>query len=114
MKLIIKREQEEKKGIFGGSKGISFLLSCRVELDSEERALVEKYKQWDIPVYTYETVKGTPATWTLRGIAEGRSVSCDGVGTLLDGEENIKAACNNLKIIIEVMESFGGEEVIEF
>ena len=49
MKLYIRRNQEEKKGLFGGHKGMTFLLSCRVELSSEESSLIEKYKQWASP-----------------------------------------------------------------
>lgn len=113
MKLCVKREQEEKKGFFGGSKGVSFLLSCRVELDGEEKGLIEKYKQWDLPVYEYESVKGMPVSWSVRQITSGASVSCDGVGALLAGEEQIKEACNNLKVMLRVMSSFGGEDVYE-
>lgn len=44
MKLYIRRDQEEQKGFFGGSKGMSFSLNCRLELDGTEKQLVEKYK----------------------------------------------------------------------
>jgi hypothetical protein len=45
MKAHIKREQDEKKGLFGGSIGISFSLSCHLELTDAEKALVDKYRQ---------------------------------------------------------------------
>jgi hypothetical protein len=35
------------------------------------------------------------------------------VTELLELEEKIKEACKNLKILLAVMASFGGEEVIE-
>jgi hypothetical protein len=44
MKLLIKRDQKAQAGMFGGHKGMSFVLSYRVELTPEEKALVEKYK----------------------------------------------------------------------
>jgi hypothetical protein len=36
------------------------------------------------------------------------------VTTLLDREAVIKQACQELKILLDVMASFGGEEIIEF
>ena len=113
MKLHIKRDQAEQKGFFGGSKGFSFSLDCRLELDEIEKSLIEKYKQWDMTVHAYGLANGGNATWSLRAISEGRTVSCDGVPTLLQSEEEVKNACNNVKTLLQVMESFGGEEVIE-
>ena len=114
MKLYIKRDQEEKKGLFGGSKGFSFLLSCRIDLTPEENELVERYKQWDMPVHSYETVNGGVMTWTLNSLKTGKTVSCEGVATLLEDEERIKNACQNVRVILDVMASFGGEELVEF
>ncbi len=39
MKLYIERDQAEQKGFFGGSKGFSFSLTCRLELDEAEKVL---------------------------------------------------------------------------
>lgn len=114
MQLYITRNQEEQKGFFGGSKGFSFLLTCRVKLNEGEISLVEKYKQWDIPIYSYQTVSNTTGTWSLRGITEGKTLSCAGVMELLGSEEQIKEACQNLKILLGVMATFGGEEIVEF
>ncbi len=114
MKLYIARNQEEEIGFFGGSKGFNFLLTCRVELNEEEKLLIEKYKQWDIPVYSYQTVNDAIETWSLNEITQGRSVSCAGVVVLIESEELIKEACNNLKVLLGVMATFGGEEIIEF
>lgn len=113
MKLHIKRDQAEQKGLLGGTKGFSFSLACRLELNDAEKSLIEKYKQWDMPVHTYELERGGQATWSLRDIAQGKTVTCAGVPALLQSEEEIKEACNNVKVLLEVMESFGGEEVID-
>ena len=113
MQLHIKRDQAEQKGFFGGSKGFNFSLNCRLELNENEKSLVEKYKQWDMVVHGYEMEKGGTATWSLRDLSAGKIVTCNGVGALLQSEEEIKGACSNTKIMLEVMESFGGEEVIE-
>ena len=114
MKLFIRRNQEEKRGMLGGYKGMSFLLTARLELTADEKALIEKYKQWDTVVHSYESDNGVPVDWTLRSMISGRSVSCDGVVPLIESEDNIKNSCNNLKILLEVMDTFGGEQIIEF
>lgn len=114
MKLAIKRDQEDVKGFFGGSKGISFSLGCRVELTPEETALVEKYKQWDLTVHTYALANGGTARWSLRELTSGKSVTCEGVGALLESEGEVKQACANVKVMLDVMNSFGGQEVVEF
>ncbi len=74
MKLIIKRDQKEQKGIFGGYKGMTFLLSSRVELTPDEQALIAKYKAEDHTL-TYTT-------------SSNRRADTQGYGQLLD------AGCN--------------------
>ena len=44
MKLIVKRDQADRKGVFGGHKGMNFLLAFRVELTSAEQELVTQYR----------------------------------------------------------------------
>lgn len=113
MKLHIRRGQDERRGFFGGSKGMSFALSARIELSAEERALVEKYKQWDVWVYLdKETERATP--WTLKDMQESRTITRNGVEELLKAEGQLKNACGNLKALLSVMASFDGEEVVEF
>ena len=115
MKLIIKRDQQAQKGIFGGQKGMTFLLSYRVELSPEEEALVEKYKVEDY-VLTYTTNRdGTKLPKdTVRRLMQGESESVKDITILLNNEEIIKNACKNFKTLLEVMATFGGEEVIKF
>lgn len=115
MKLIIKRNQQANKGIFGGHKGMTFLLSYRVELSPEEEALVEKYKVEDYTL-TYTTSRDgiqLPKN-TVRRLMQGVSEDVKDITILLNNEEVIKDACKNFKTLLEVMATFGGEEVIEF
>ncbi len=42
MKLIMKRDQRDEKGVFGGDKGVTYIHTCRVELDPMEQELVSK------------------------------------------------------------------------
>ena len=113
MKLHVKRDQAEQKGFFGGSKGFNFSLTCRLDLNDTEKALIDKYKQWDIAVHSYALENGGQATLSLNDITSGKTINCAGVATLLQSEEEVKDACNNVKILLQVMESFGGEEIIE-
>lgn len=42
MKLALKRSQQDIKGMLGGHKGVSFTLSYRLVLSSEEQELVQR------------------------------------------------------------------------
>jgi len=115
MKLIIKRDQKVQKGIFGGHKGMTFLLSYRVELSPEEEALIEKYKVEDYTL-TYTTGRDgiqLPKD-TVRSLMQGVTEEVKDITILLNNEETIKGACKNFKTLLEVMATFGGEEVVEF
>jgi len=111
MKLTIKREQKEQKGMFGGHKGMTFLLSCRVELTPEERELIAKYKAEEQPL-TYNRA-GEPGL-RISSLVRGVRYEVKDVTTLLNNEDVIKDACKEFKTLLMVMASFGGEETIEF
>jgi len=115
MRLVIKRNQNEQKGILGGHKGMSFLLSCKVELTSAEQDLIAKYRADKQPLAYTTTKKGddVPAVH-IADLVRGISYELKDVVTLLSTEEDIKNACEAFKTILVVMESFGGEEIIEF
>lgn len=102
MKLIIKRDQD--KGFLGG---ISFILEAQVVLTPEEKELVKKYKAHNEILYTKEA-------YTIKDLLNGVRQKCKDVTILLNGEKVYKEACNYFKTLLEVMASFGGEEVIEF
>lgn len=50
---------------------------------------------------------------SVNNLVGGRSTELDSISTLLDLEDNIKKGCQNLKDLLLVMNTFGGEEVIE-
>jgi hypothetical protein len=113
MKLIIRRNQQAQKGVFGGHKGMSFILSCRIELTSEERSLVEKYKAENYPL-TFVTRDGHQIpSITVSTLLGGISEEVRDISILLSNEETIKSACQNFKQLLTVMATFGGEEVVE-
>jgi len=115
MKLKIQRDQKQKKGLLGGNKGIEFTLNCKVELTPEEQALIDKAK-----VGNYTLISYVPQGWeheltfNVNDIVDGIVFQEMSVGKLLDLEEQVKNGCQNLKSLLEVIASFGGEEIIEF
>jgi len=116
MKLIIKRDQKAKTGLFGGHKGMTFVLSCRVELTPAEKELVSKYKA-ENEVLAISTDRGggkVPKIYTVNNLLLGTTEEVQDITVLLNNEEEIKKACAGFKTLLQVMASFGGEEVIEF
>lgn len=118
MKLIIKRDQHNVKGFFGGDKGMAFQLNCRVELTPEEHELATKYRikgmilakakqRPDKEVSAYDLI-------TVNTLLNGVSYTCRDVDHLLETESDIKRACEHFKLYLTVLATFGGEEVIEF
>ena len=115
MKLIIKRDQKPQTGIFGGHKGMSFLLSCRVELKREEQALIAKYRaeQHPLTFTTDREGKKIPKD-TISSLVQGNTEEVKDITVLLNNEEVVRKACEDFKALLDVMATFGGEEVIEY
>lgn len=114
MKLIIKRDQQAQTGVFGKHKGMSFILFCRIQLTQDEMSLVAKYKLEDHPL-TYGTHEGNKIPKdTVRSLLEGVTDVVKDITILLNNEEVIKNACKDFKLLLDIMATFGGEEVVEF
>lgn len=115
MKLKIQRDQEQKKGLLGGNKGIEFTVKCQVKLTSEEETLIEKAQVGDYTLVTF-VPQGwdSELTFTVNDIVNGKTFREKNVSKLLDLEEQVIKGCNNLKALLKVIASFGGEEIIEF
>ena len=117
MKLKIKRDQADVKGLLGGHKGVRFSLYAKVDITDEERALIERYKVGDYILASYQfSRKGSePVDINLRvnSLVNGYKTDMDSIYKLLELEEAIKNGCGNLKTLIQVMATFGGEETIE-
>jgi len=118
MKLTIKRNQADIKGLFGGHKGVNFSLYGRVEVTDAEKTLINKYKVGDYILASYERpVKGSEQSIsfhiTTNDIINGKSVEIGNINTLLELEDAMKSGCQNLKSLLSVMSTFGGEQVFE-
>ena len=106
MKLIIKRNQDS--GFFGG---ISFTLDTRVVLEPNEEELVRKYKVKNEVLFTG---KGGEKRYTIKDLLTGVHDKCEDVSILLKNEEVYKNAAQHFKTLLDVMNSFGGEQEIEY
>jgi hypothetical protein len=114
MKLKITRDQEQKKGLLGGNKGIEFTLRCQADLTSDEKALVDKAQIGEYVLTTYRPHEdGMELSLTVKDIMNGVSSRVKNVQKLLKLEDEIVHGCQNLKSLLEVIGTFGGEEVIE-
>ena len=113
MKLMIRRDQADVKGLLGGHKGVKFKLSAKADVSAEELALIDRYKVSEYVLAAYE-VNNQPMLVTVSGIIGGRSIETESITKLLELEETVKAGCQNLKTLLAVMATFGGEEVIEY
>jgi hypothetical protein len=115
MKLIIKRDQKQLKGLLGGNKGMLFQLSFRVELTTKEQELITRYRAENEPLTVRTTSKGEEVPGLIIGnLVRGVSYEVKDVGTILNNEQIVKEACESFKTLLTVMESFGGEEVVEY
>ena len=105
MKLVIKRDQD--RGFMGG---MSFILEAKVELTPEEQELVKKYKAHKQILF----IQGDKYSYTIDSLISGTRDKCKDVTILLENEKVIKDACQNFRILLDVMASFGGQEVFEY
>src|SRR5438046_1118028 len=115
MQLIIRRDQKAQTGLLGGHKGITFVLNTRIELTPKEQELVKRYKAENHPLTTSTLPDGKVIPRdTITSLMHGVSQELKDISILLKNEETIKDACMNFKRLLDVMATFGGEEVVEF
>lgn len=110
MRLVIRRTQADMKGVFGGHKGVSFNLFYRLDLTPQEAATVEKYKLG----FHVLSRSGNGMTETVADAIRGVNQSVQTVEVLLNNEAIAKKACDSFYTLLQVAQSFGGEEVVEF
>jgi hypothetical protein len=114
VKLRLRRGQA--KGVLGNVK---FELAVVVELTPEEQELVKRYKadretllQKDIRIPF--TDRAITMNVTIGMLMYGQTFKCAGIAEILEYEKNVRESCQAFKSYLEVMRSFGGEEVLEF
>ena len=114
MKLYLTRNQA--KGLMAGAK---FDLEARVELTLEEAELVRKYKAEKEVLLKKEvkipfTGRALVLDLTIGSLTAGQKFKCNDIAEILEYEKSVKESCESFKNYIEVMKSFGGEEVIKY
>ena len=126
LQLRIERGQEEQTDRKGRSQGVSFELKSLLVLTPEEQALVARYQIDREPLSfmaknvveaEYEhrlTTTGTISPLDVGGLTQGFTCRTKKINLLLQIEEDIKEACAGLSLMLEALESYGGEENIEF
>ncbi len=116
MRLTIRRNQADVKGLLGGHKGVRFSLFGQVAVGDAERGLIDRYKVGEHILAEYEGCIGREATTfhvSVNNLINGSTVETDSINTLLELEAKLKEGCGNLKTLLEVMATFGGEEAFE-
>lgn len=114
MQLRISRNQAA--GMFGGVK---FELKAQVQLTPAEAALVGKYKADKEVLLKKEikipfTGKAIVLDLTIGSLMAGQTFKCNDIAEILEYQENVKQSCEAFRKYLSVMETFGGEEVIEY
>ena len=109
MKLIIKRDQADQKSFFGRHKGVKFSLAYKVILSPKEYELVNKYKVAEEVLHTTKNGRNI----TITDLMEGQQLIADDIKILFELESIVRGVAQDFKNYLDVLESFGGEEIIE-
>ena len=119
-----------------------FHLDVRASISDAEKALITKYKLGKDLIYSSEALKqyasgasaqldtSNPSVGsTLKGLAlgvasrfalkisaddliKGKAIECKDLGEMLDAEQAVITACQNLKAFLEAAETFDGREIV--
>ena len=115
MRLSIRRNQTS--GVLGGVK---FELQGKVQLTDAEMALVKKYKVEKEVLLKKEGLR-IPFTGrvivinlTIGSLINGQTFKCEDISEIMEYEKNLKESCSACKQYLEIMRTFGGEEIVEF
>lgn len=122
MKLKITRGQTVQTDRKGRSEGVLFEFSCQLHLDHHEQELVERYRQDRFPitflmmddVRDYRPRSEDDRNLTLARLGEGWSVESKFATDPKRTEAKIKEECENFKALLLTLESYGGQEEIEY
>lgn len=72
MKLEISRGQEQKKGMLGGNKGVSFKLDCCLKATEDEQRLIEYYNVRLFTLVWKDTPEGKAPRLNVSELITGR------------------------------------------
>jgi hypothetical protein len=119
MQLKIKRNQRETKGLLFGSN-VEIELAYSVNVSTEERTLLEKYGMKNLVLFSRKLPHvEKEVNYTASDLINGNTFKSpikgdiNSFANILEIEESIIDAAKKLKMVLTVLESFGGESVIE-
>ena len=110
MKLCIERNWKKGK----------FTLKARVELNEEEAELVKTYKANKEILLNRKNIviphTGNKISFklTVGSLIAGHSFKYRDIAEVLEAEKNIKEACESFSKCLEIMNNFGGEEILDY
>jgi hypothetical protein len=110
MKLTIRRDQADVKGMLGGHKGVTFSLWYQVGLTPTENDLVTRYRLGSHILC--KNNQGVPLL-TVDQAIRGNREEMPSVQLLVHNERVVREACADFKQLLEVASTFGGEEVVD-
>lgn len=113
MKLNISRAQEQKKGMLGGNKGVSFKLDCHLKATEAEQKLIENYNVRLFTLIWKNTPDGKAPHINVSEHINGQRFSRDTLGEIAKLENEIVEACKAFNLILVGMQAYGGEETID-
>jgi len=135
MRLKLSRSQRTT-GVM--TKKVLFVLHAKADFSAEEHACIHKYNLSKENIYNSEATRRhaekamsggsgllrtlassamahMSLTVTINSLAVGQVIECKDLEEMLDAEDAMRTACENLKTYLKIAESFDGEEeVIEF
>ena len=122
MKLTIARNQTQLTDREGNSEGAVFEFSCRLQLDSDDQELVDRYRQMRAPITfvgrddirDFKPRNDDDRIITVTSLVEGWSVSSRFSTDLRRVEATIIESCAQFNELLLSMESYGGQEEIQF
>jgi hypothetical protein len=134
MQLVLRRSQKTTGML---SKSVLFCLDARVDLASEERSNVDKYRLGTQVLYNSAATEASlvkaaagfagggllkgavglalsrlSLSITVDSLTKGHHIECKDIDELLGAEEAIKSACEHIRTYLEVASTFDGREIV--
>jgi hypothetical protein len=108
VRLVIRRNQADVKGVLGGHRGVKFALSYQLVTTDSESAIIDRYR-----LGSHVVVSSGSGVETVDRLRAGVTQTLDSVSVLIANERVIKQACQEFGALMAVAKSFGGEDVVE-
>jgi len=129
MRLVIRRDQANDQfdqasvtGIPSEHKGKRYSLYVKVEITGEERALLDRYQAGGEVIVNFIATKSSatesslefaPVVIRINGLVNGQNMELNDLSAMCELETAIRHGCNTLKLLLSLLSTFGGEEIVE-